>query len=279
MRIAIFLHQFDLIHEQSLEEIHAKFNGPIYVKAVDATQQMAAFDRSELAVGRGTWDYPTENIIPWVVPTGVSPMTEARLACNEYEQVIVDLEPYDHFWNGSLVDQVLYCQGFTSDMALSLDYRRLPGFPSHSFINKASRFLPQCYWTSFQRPWQDVLEECKAKLEVYGKPIEYVIPGDAEPDDFSAALSWIDNKGSDASVWVWQHIRDENWQLINSDNQTYDDLISKLGYLQGDVAKAIREPLEAAIKSLGKKSARAGGTPNYRRIKQALDAVSTLENT
>jgi hypothetical protein len=59
-------------------------------------------------------------------------------------------------------------------------------------------------------------------------------------------------------------------ELLGSDIEA--ELRNKLGYLQGDVAAAIRNPIESVMKRLKK------GSANYNKLEAALHAVETLEN-
>jgi hypothetical protein len=158
------------------------------------------------------------------VPTAVDPAREGALAARlaaEAGSVILDLEPYAGFWRGSAADADAFLAAYTAEtdapLRISLDHRRLrDGFPYQAFMDAAVDFLPQVHWTTFQRPWAAVLAEAEAALAPYNKPIEYVLPGDAVPADFAAALDWCAARGASVSAWVWQTIRPENWDL------TYD---------------------------------------------------------
>ena len=294
--ISVWLHQFDRAHIGSLEQLRAHWPGPIYLKALDAVSWMWEFDPSPFAVSgpsgaNGVWTWSgLAPILPWTVPTGISDGDDegaftADLA-NEAGRVILDLEPYDHFWRGDRVDAERFVDAYRNRCPqpfwVSLDYRRLP-FPLPVFHELTERYLPQCYWTTFQRPWLEVLEEAEARLTPYGKPVDYVLPGDANPEDLSAAIDWCTARGADASIWVWQTIHPENWDLLRARLETPSPLapdlliaqnsalINRLGYLQGDVALAIRSPLQRLRQRLRDRTSRG-------LIEAALAGVSTLEH-
>jgi hypothetical protein len=197
----------------------------VYVKALDGLDWMALFDRSPLAVNGispSQWSWRQLGWVPWTVPTAVDPRREGALAgqlADAAGSVILDLEPYAGFWRGTAADAdafiAAYRQQTDAPLRISLDHRRVgEGFPYPSLMDAAADFLPQVYWTDFRRSWSAVLEEAEAVLAPYGKPIEYVLPGNAEPADFAKALAWCVARAANASIWVWQTIRAENWPAI-----------------------------------------------------------------
>jgi len=78
-------------------------------------------------------------------------------------------------------------------------------------MDAAAGFLPRVDWTDVRRPWREVLEEAELALRPYRRPIEYVLPGNAAPEDVAAALTWCAERQARVSLWVWQTIRWENW--------------------------------------------------------------------
>jgi len=185
---------------------------------------MATFDASALAVrdaggAARHWTWKQLGWIPWTVPRGREPGREGALTgrlAREAGQVILDLEPYRGFWQGTEADARRFLAAYSAETSapiqICLDHRRLQdGFPYPVFSEAAVAFLPQVYWTDFRRTWREVLEEAESALGGYERPIEYVLPGNADPADFEAALAWCAERGARASVWVWQTIRAENW--------------------------------------------------------------------
>lgn len=187
---------------------------------------MAAYDRSPLAVDwpggrRGAWTWRERpDWSGWTVPTAEAPAEEGRLSGELAARaggVILDIEPYRGFWRSDSVGEAeaflrAYRQVTEAPIRVSLDQRRLrDGFPHRPFMEAAADFLPQVYWTDFGRPWREVLEEARSLLKPFGKPIEYVLPGNAESSDIGAAVSWCAEQGAAASIWVWQTVRPENW--------------------------------------------------------------------
>jgi hypothetical protein len=210
----------------TLATIRERWLGPIYVKALDGIDWMTRFDRSPLAVDGVTpsrWSWRELGWVPWTVPTAVDPAREGALAgrlAREAGTVILDLEPYAGFWRGTAADADVFLAAYREQtdapLRISLDHRRLrDGFPYPALMDAAVDFLPQVYWTTFRRPWAAVLAEAEAALAPYRKPIEYVLPGDAAPSDFAAAIEWCTERGTRASAWVWQTIRAENWTVMS----------------------------------------------------------------
>lgn len=195
------------------------------MKALDGLDWMARFDRGALAVDGANpsrWTWRERGWTPWTVSTAISPAEEGALTgqlANEAGEVILDLEPYAGFWRGTPGDADAFLAAYRAEadapFRISIDHRRLrDGFPYPAFIEAAAGFLPQVYWTDFRRPWSEVLVEAEAALRPYGKQIEYVLPGNAEPADFAAAVAWCIERGVNASIWVWQTIRAENWPVL-----------------------------------------------------------------
>ena len=310
---AIWIHQFNRLRgfsanpNHALEGIARDWPGPLYVKALDGITYMAAFDPGRGADGPpgrdGAWTWDQLHASPWIVPTAQAPASEGGLAAAIAQaagSVILDLEPYEHFWHGNRRDEqawiTVYSQITDAPVAISLDHRRLAGFgfPGPGFLGLATRILPQCYWTTFQRPWLEVLQEARENCAPIERPIEYVLPGDSEPQDLQDAIGWCHDQGADFSVWVWQTIRPENWDILRTalaepqdpaPAEAVDDelssLIVRLGYLQGDVAQAIRAPLEGVLKLVPPPARHSRGTLRGHiraLVQEALAAVNTLES-
>jgi DNA-binding CsgD family transcriptional regulator len=220
----IWLHQFDLLPNPTVEAITTAWTGPVYVKALDGVDWMARFDTSPLAVQsmQGAppyWSWKERGWVPWTVPRGGDPVREGQLTGQLAEaagNVILDLEPYKGFWEGTEWGAEHFVDAYFAETQvlpqICLDHRRLrDGFPYDTFLERVAGLLPQVYWTDFQRPWLEVLEEAAAVLAPLQRPIEYVLPGNARAADLQAARAWCTARGAPASLWVWQTILPENW--------------------------------------------------------------------
>lgn len=223
------MHQFDYAQLNALPEFW-----PLYVKAGDENAYQGTWDRSYLAVdgphGSDSWTWENTGYVPWWNLTGWQPAATARL-CGETIQhsgrLILDIEPYD---NGPAPDHWVKGEAEASTFQtlfnnarenapfdMTIDYRRVAdqNFPYPWWIAQADRIIPQVYWTTFQRPWRSVLEDAARVLEPLGHEIEWLLPGNASADDMRAALDWIAERGEHASVWLWQTIRNDVWQVLH----------------------------------------------------------------
>ncbi len=221
---AIWLHQFDLLRNPTVDAITTAWPGTVYVKALDGVDWMAEFDTSPLAVQnvKGTppyWTWKERGWVPWTVPRGGDPVREGQLTGQLAEAaggVILDLEPYKGYWEGTEWGAEHFVDAYFAETQvlprICLDHRRLrDGFPYDPFLERVAGLLPQVYWTDFQRPWREVLEEAEAVLTPLHRPIEYVLPGNARTEDLQSARAWCTAHGAPASLWVWQTIQPENW--------------------------------------------------------------------
>lgn len=269
---AIWLHQFDRIPvaHRSVNAIMDRWPGEVYVKALDGPALMDNFDSNRLAVsstwGGGGWQFD-KLWVPWTVPicrnVGMAEV-EGQLSAElltRSGRIILDLEPYEGFYRGGDAETAAFMRELLKgdgQIDLSVDYRRLAdGFPPEVFINHSTRMLPQCYWTTFRRPWQTVLEEAyqaMAWLEYLPPEMEFVLPADASLEDLEAAIQWCEQHSAKWSIWLWQTMDNNKWDLAHyydeeaafepTEYPTYEDLQSLVGYLQYDVANRI----EAAVK-------------------------------
>ena len=254
--VGVWVHQFNKINELTWAEMETRWPGPVYQKVIDGPNWMDEFDEDYRAASHFV-PFSSDDVI-WTVPTGVQPSLEGEMTqALGAGRVILDLEPYPGFWQQDRNAADKFLASCTRPFDISIDHRRLPGFPFTSFIQRADKILPQVYWTTFQRPWKSVLDEARGAIWGIGaedRNMEFILPGDADPDDFSDAATWCRDRGIDYSVWVWQNIREENWNYMRADFETdavvvpitggCEDQINLLGYLQGDVADAMDAELD-----------------------------------
>jgi hypothetical protein len=178
--------------------------------------------------GGNHWNWQEANIVPWWNLTGWNPTGAARMCGETIVQagrLILDLEPYDNgpgpdHWVKGEAEASTFQSIFNSYRAdlpfdITLDYRRIPdGFPYRWWLDQCDRILPQVYWTTFQRSWRSVLEEAARLLDPLGHEIEWVLPGNASAHDLADSLDWIKERGEHASIWLWQTLTHENWNVI-----------------------------------------------------------------
>jgi hypothetical protein len=69
-------------------------------------------------------------------------------------------------------------------------------------IGGLTAYLPQNYWTDFQRPWQQVMEAAAANVEPLG-PTEPILPYKAVAADMEACIAWCEERAY-ASTSLWR---------------------------------------------------------------------------
>lgn len=82
---------------------------------------------------------------------------------------------------------------------------------------------PQVYWTDFQRPWGEVLDE-GLFADYGGKPVWPMVPGNSDPGDLDAALTRLLNEAhapGPATAYVFQRVglREENLAVLLKHSQ------------------------------------------------------------
>ncbi len=221
---AIWLEQFDCLDEHSVFSLKQRWPGVIYVKALDGLQWMDTCDRSPLAVrhpwGRlPYWTWTERHWQPWTVPRGGEAYQEGRVTGQLAEaagSVILDLSSPKGTMLGSAVVAGQFLQGYRAETAVPWQVRLDPmqlaqGFPPPDFLTGATKLLLQVAWPSDPDRWQEVLEAAEEAVHPWGKPVEYVLPGDADPATLQAAVRWCAAHGRSCSLWAWSTIRAENW--------------------------------------------------------------------
>ena len=126
----------------------------------------------------------------WAVPVGADPQREAAavaLAANApgVKSVILDVEPYDGFWQGDAaaakqyMDTLESCVSDGLHIGISLDSRNVGKLRAIHFDTwKASgidSLHPQVYWHDFGLPFGIALHECTETLVGTGLPIYPVL--------------------------------------------------------------------------------------------------------
>jgi hypothetical protein len=217
MKRSIWVHQFSQQSEQTPQE-YANTLLPrgitgVYVKAMDSYNWMSIFydhplaPRSPAHLKELTAEFMAVGLelIPWVVPRAVAAEAEAHAWCAD--RVIIDWEyQYDGFWKGGsseawgYFDALREAKNAGQWIAVAPDPRQPGRDYGVSLIAGLSAYLPQNYWTSFQRPWQQVMESAQA-----GMPdllLQPILPANGAPGDVVAANEWCAGLGVEAvSLW------------------------------------------------------------------------------
>ncbi len=198
----------------------------IWVKTTDGTDWMGRFDSDNplaitgpAAIAR--WAQVLEanglELHAWCVPKGQDVVAEADLiieTCNVpgVRSMILDIEPYQGFWSGGrenirpFMTRLRRGVGGRFHIGMSVDprphhYNRI--FPEEwrPFVNSIH---PQCYWVSFDRPFDEVLDEAYQVWGRYGLPIYPALQGNAQPSDMTQARDYSINFHSADGVSWWR---------------------------------------------------------------------------
>lgn len=222
MRRGAWIHQYDQLGEQTVEEIAATLVprgiGRVYVKALDGAAWMAEVyahplapaSAEQLAETVGRFRAAGLALVPWVVPRRSAAEAAAHLACGQAAGgLVVDYEHgYAGFWQGGLAEAGRYMDRLRAAVAaeglwvgVAPDPRQVGRDYPAGLLGGLSAILPQAYWTDFGRPWRAVLEEADGRSRGLG-PVEPILPYDAAAAELQAALAWCVGQGyGAASLW------------------------------------------------------------------------------
>jgi murein DD-endopeptidase MepM/ murein hydrolase activator NlpD len=134
--------------------------------------------------------------------------------CNRpgVKSMVLDVEPYAGFWQAGrepirpLMTRIRRGVGGRFHIAMAVDPRprHKPSiFPEEwrPFINSVHL---QLYWETFQRPYEEVLEEGYATWGDYGLPLFPVLPGAAPRDEMDAARQLVINRFQSTGISWWR---------------------------------------------------------------------------
>lgn len=221
------------IPERSIDEFitNMKRRAPnvkhIWVKFADGNAWQGDFDdNSDLAINGPSdidrWVQKLEangmSFHGWIVMKGVDPDGEAQRIIETAQRpgvksVILDVEPYDGYWEVGpepirpMMTKIRQTIGGGFHIGLSIDPRRHHYnsiFPDEwfPFVNSVH---PMCYWTSFRRPVESVIDETYAVWGNYGRPIIPILQGDATVQEQQQALDLIENRYGAKGVSWWRY--------------------------------------------------------------------------
>ncbi|HEY3059304.1 MAG TPA: hypothetical protein VGL99_10055 [Chloroflexota bacterium] len=222
MERCIWIHQFSQLGERTAEDIATTLTARgitrIYVKAMDGTDWMSNFYDHPLAPANATqlaqlvieFSNVGVQLIPWVVNRFRAAEADAHSACGTAAgAVVIDFEYlYGGFWQGSLdeaqgyFDKMRAAAGNGLWVAVAPDPRQVGRDYRRDLISGLTAYLPQNYWTDFQRPWLEVMENAAANVEPLG-PTEPILPYNARRADMEACIAWCEQRPY-ASVSLWR---------------------------------------------------------------------------
>ncbi len=210
----------------------------ILIKVLDGNEWMSTFDKSPEAItdaGRAAnvAQWFAERGVPvalWSVPKGLSDeglddemartagvITQAR---DHIEAFVLDVEPYDHFWQGSEAQARQFVQGLRGKgvpIVVAPDARpwHLHG-SMHAFCQEADGIVPQAYWRTFEGNetyYRDaghdvgritaafMAEVTHTVFEPYGKDTYIIGQGDAPVAEWQDFLEAAAERFTGVTVW------------------------------------------------------------------------------
>ncbi|GAB4474675.1 MAG: hypothetical protein Kow00124_14880 [Anaerolineae bacterium] len=213
-KIGLWHFKGDVLGERSLEELvttlktWAPAADAVWVKTTDGTNWEGRWDTSTMAIngpadierwvsvlGRSGLEFHA-----WAVVKGVNIAGEIDILARTAQvpgvkSLILDVEPYDYFWEGTEQDVHRLMQGLRSrigpdfHIGMSVDprshhYNSI--FPDawRPYVNSVH---PQCYWQTMQRTPESILTETYLVWGNYGLPIYPVLQGAATPESIRQA--------------------------------------------------------------------------------------------
>jgi hypothetical protein len=218
----IWIHQFSQLGEKTAQDVSdtllPRGITRIYVKAMDGHDWMRTFYNHPLAPANAVhlaqlvvqFSDVGIQLIPWVVNRFSASEADSHIACGRAAGgLVIDFEyKYAGFWQGTddqaqgYFDKLRAAAGEGLWIAVAPDPRQPRRDYDPALIGGLTAYLPQNYWTDFQRPWQQVMESAAANVEALG-PNEPILPYNASAADMRAAIAWSEQKGY-GSVSLWR---------------------------------------------------------------------------
>jgi len=218
----IWIHQFSQLGEKTAQDIAntllARGITRLYVKAMDGPDWMSEFYDHPLAPANAVQFAQLVSqfadlglqLIPWVVNRFSASEADFHITCGQAAHgLVIDFEyHYKGFWQGNdgeaqgYFDKLRAAVGGGLWVAAAPDPRQVGREYSGDLIGGLSAYLPQNYWTDFQRPWQDVMEASIGNIEPLG-PTEPILPYNASAADMQACVAWCESRGY-GSISLWR---------------------------------------------------------------------------
>lgn len=199
----------------------------VFVKTTDGTDWMGVYDTPPNALAINgpesieRWVQVLESngleFHAWCVPKGKNVNAEADLiieTCNipGVRSMILDVEPYRGFWEGGreairpFMMRVRRGVGGKYHLGMSMDPR------SHHFSRifpeewrpYVNSLHPQCYWVSFERAADEVLDEAYEVWGDYGLPIFPALQGNAAVNEIEQARDYAINFHNAMGLSWWR---------------------------------------------------------------------------
>lgn len=210
----------------------------VFVKTSDGSDWMGQYDSGPLAINGPEdierWVQVLQSndleFHAWCVPKGQDINAEADLiietcAVPGVKSMVLDIEPYRGFWevgNEPIRPFAMRLRrgigaGFHLGMTVdprSHHYARI--FPQEwrPFVNSVH---PQCYWVSFERDAEEVLDEAYDVWGDYGLPLVPLLQGNAEPSDMGEARQYVVGFHNALAISWWRFgvIGPQQFPIVN----------------------------------------------------------------
>jgi len=206
-RKAIWMWEYSQQAEQQIEQVAEtalRLAGceVVLLKAMDGTDWMNIYDRGAGAIdGLAGWQATVRrgaatgiSVLPWVVPHGENPASEAGLHAQLGDTLVCDIEPYAAFFTGGAGNIPAYLAALRAAGAgqiyASIDPRpsAIAALDLPAWAPLVDGFLPQVYFTDFGGDPLEVIPML-GRLCGLGKPVVPVLPGNAQPADLRSV--WV----------------------------------------------------------------------------------------
>jgi murein DD-endopeptidase MepM/ murein hydrolase activator NlpD len=166
----------------------------------------------------------------WCVPKGTHLEAETNIiiqVCNRpgVKSMILDVEPYDGFWEGGQAMVRPYMTRIRKGIpgsfhiGMSVDPRKhhYDSITPQEWFPFVNSVHPQDYWATFRRTPEDTLRETFEVWGGYGKPIFPVLQGDANATDMTTAITLAtkQHQARGLSWWRLGVINSSGWRSIN----------------------------------------------------------------
>jgi hypothetical protein len=234
----------DSIPEQSIAEFSTNLrqNAPnvagVIIKVADGTTWQGVFDNSELAIN-GTddvaeWVSVLETqgleLHIWAVPKGVDTSAEADLLASVVnvagvKSLILDVEPYTGFWEGSESD-------VTAFMAILREKIANPDFHISISVDPRSQHYEaifpeawrpfidsvhvQLFWTAFRQIPEDTIQVAWETWGDYGLPLIPILQSDAPLSEQQVAFNNLtDTPLNVAGMTWWRAGTISDYEVVN----------------------------------------------------------------
>lgn len=217
----VWVHQFNQQSEQTAADYAAALLprdiDTVYAKAMDGGTWMGEIYSHPLApYNMASWVTSVLAFkevglrpLPWVVNRSVADEAWAHIECGRAAGgMVVDFEfHYAGFWMASEAEAKAYFDvlrlaiGEGLWVAVAPDPRQVGRDYDSDTIAGLSAYLPQTYWTDFQRTALNVLGDAQERCGALG-PVEPIFPYNSTSEDMQAALEWSQSLGCQAvSLW------------------------------------------------------------------------------